>query len=443
MKRFLIFLGALFIMQTYASLADSANDTIWKKGTHYLDYLEFSPTNNYFLSRGEELLNGSDRKGIIIFNTEGDTIKVINSSEGLDFIMDQGIWDAHFSKDGRFMVVIWEYYKDNVTRGMLEIFETENWTSIKKIDVPGDSFSLLGAKCLISPDNRIVTAKTLDGLYLYDAISGELLKELWDYGQDLNKNHRVIILQNSNDGQYIYFTATDNKLRYLNTNTFQIDYTRQDETGFTHYGNLTVSNSGNLLANSAGLNELRVINPHTKETILSIPVYTMNINSMVFSPDERYLAVSFGLAKVIRVYDLQTGKDVYQYTTVPSGYGLGGVSISLDQKYLVTSSGNFLYFYKFLPTTGVEYNPKKKEDTIYPNPTNGNFSIQFDLPKAGLTIVQVYDNTGKNVKQVFQGHLERGEQNIQGDIRGLKTGNYFVKVSAPGTEITFKLIINN
>jgi len=56
---------------------------------------------------------------------------------------------------------------------------------------------------------------------------------------------------------------------------------------------------------------------------------------------------------------------------------------------------------------------------------------------------KVYDNTGRNVKQVFQGHLERGEQNIQGDIRGLKSGNYFVKVSSVGTEITFKLIINN
>jgi hypothetical protein len=197
-----------------------------------------------------------------------------------------------------------------------------------------------------------------------------------------------------------------------------------------------------LLVNDAIKNELRIINTQTKETIQSIPVSTGGINSLTFSPDEKYLAVNFGQGKVIKVYDLQTGQSIYEYTTVPSGYALTGIGISHDQKYLVSSSG-YIFLYKFLPTTGIDDNPEQKEEIIYPNPTNGVFSIQFHLPTAGLTNVQIYDNTGRNVKQVFQGHLERGEQNIQGDIRGLKTGNYFIKVSAPGTDITYKLLINN
>lgn len=437
MKRFLFLLIALFIMQTYASLADSANDTVWTRLSHNIYALEFSPTNNYFLSYGSH--GGDKRKGVIIFNTEGDTIKVIYNSEGLEFIMGQGIWDAHFSRDGRFLVLIWEYDKENMAHGMLEIYETENWTSIKKIDVPGDDFSLLGAQCLISPDNNTVVAKTMDGLYLFDANSGELLKHLWDYGQDLSKNHRVIRLQNSYDGQYIYFTATDNKLRFLNTNSFQIDYTRQDEIGYTHYGILTVSKSGNLLANDVGLNELRIFNPHNKETILSIPVQTGLINSMVFSPDEKYLAVNFGPGKVIHVYDIQSGKSVYQYTTVPSGYALVGVSISNDQKYIVSSSG-YLFLYRFLPTTGVIDNPFL-EEIIYPNPATNLVNIRFNLKVPGYTKISIFDNTGLELKKVFQGFLNIGEQNISSDVSKLKSGNYIIKVSNINTDISFKLII--
>jgi WD40 repeat protein len=433
MKRFWILFGALLIMQIYASLADSANDTVWTRMSHSIIDFEFSPTQNYFLSLGSST---NYRQGVIIFNTDGDTIKVIYESDGLEFRNSQGIWDAHFSQDGRFLVVIWEYEKEKMSRGMLEIFETDNWTSVKRINVPGDVFSLLAAKCLISPDNRTIAAKTKDGLYFYDFESGELLRHVWDYGQDLKEKVSIVKFTYSFDGQHVYFTSTDNKLRFLNTQTYQIDY-----SSFIQYGRLTLSKSGNMIAIDTGKEELSIINTKTKEIILSIPVTSAAINSMVFSPDERYLVINLGHSKVIKIYDLQTGKYIFEYTTVPSGYALNGLGISYGQKYIVSSSG-YIFLYKFLPTTGVEQNPEPKEEIIYPNPTIGIFSIQFNLPTAGLTNVQIYDNTGKNVKQVFQGHLESGKQNITSDIRDLKTGNYFIKVSAPGTDISFKLIIN-
>jgi WD40 repeat protein len=245
----------------------------------------------------------------------------------------------------------------------------------------------------------------------------------------------------SSDGQYIYFNATDNKLRFLNTQTYQIDYTRQDQKDYVQYGAIAISISGNLLVNDAIKNELRIINTQTKETIQSIPVSTGGINSLTFSPDEKYLAVNFGQGKVIKVYDLQTGQSIYEYTTVPSGYALTGIGISHDQKYLVSSSG-YIFLYKFLPTTGVEKTPEQKEDIIYPNPTNGSISVRFNLPMPGFTKISAFDNTGREVKSIFQGPLDRGEQNISSDIRGIKAGTYFIKVSSVGTEITFKLIIN-
>lgn len=437
MKRFLIFLVAFLIMQTYASLADSANDTVWTRLSHSVINMEFAPDKDYLLSLGEH----NDQYGVIIFNTDGDTVKTIYNSEGLQFSEHggQGIRDAHFSKDGKYLVVVWEYLKGVTSRGMLEIFETENWTSVKKIELPGDTFSLFGAWVLISPDNSVIVGKTMDGFYFYDVQSGELLKHIWDYGQDMTKNNSPYKAFYSSDGQYIYFNASDNILRFLNTQTYQIDYSRQDQFDNVQSGSMAVSKSGNLLVNDAGNEELRIINTQTKETILSIPVYTGGIYGMDFSPDERYLAVNFGNGKVIHVYDIQAGKSIYQYTTVPAGYGLVGLAISPDQKFIVSSSG-YLFLYRFLPTTGVIDNPFR-EEIIYPNPATNLVNILFNLKVPGYTKISIFDNTGLEVKKVFQGFLNIGEQNISSDVSKLKSGNYIIKVSNINTDISFKLII--
>jgi WD40 repeat protein len=426
MKRFLILLGALFIMQTYASLADSANDTIWKKETHYISYLEFSPTNNYFLSYGSH--GGDKRKGVIIFNTEGDTIKVIYNSEGLEFRGGQGIWDAHFSQDGRFLVLIWEYDKENMAHGMLEIFETENWTSIKKIDVPGDDFSLLGAQCLISPDNGTIVGITQEGFYFYDVQSGELLKHLWNYGQELNKNIIIASAKYSIDGSHIYFTSTDvnpktsgdEKLRFLNTQTYEVDYTTDARAS-----RISISKSGNMITKFTEKIKIDLINPQTKESVLTIPVSPGGINSLTFSPDEKYLAVNFGHGKVIKVYDLQTGQSIYEYTTLPTGYALTGIGISPDQKYIVSSSG-YIFLYKFLPTTGIDDNPEQKEEIIYPNPANEFIFVTGELLGTENQIIRyrLYNSSGI---EVFTIEGLSGQPIII-PTSGLISGAYFLKV---------------
>jgi len=362
---------------------------------------------------------------------------VIYNSEGLEFRGGQGIWDTHFSKDGRFLVVIWEYEKDNMSKGMLEIIETENWTSVKRIDVPGDSFSLLGAQVLISPDNNTVVAITWDGFYFYDVQSGKLLNHLWDYGQVLNKNIIIASAIYSIDGSHIYFTSTDvnpkttgdEKLRFLNTQTYEVDYTTDARAE-----KIAISKSGDKITHVRDNNLLYVLNPHTKETILTIPVYTMNINSMVFSPDERYLAVNFGLEKVIHVYDLKTGKGVYQYTTVPSGYALVGLGISPDQKYIVSSSG-YIFLYKFLPTTGVEDNPEQKEEIIYPNPTNGSINLNIDENYYHGSW-EIMDITGRTI---LQGHI-MPEPILQINVNSLLPQTYNLRIQKNNFVTTFKLI---
>ena len=428
MKRFLILIGALFIMQTVFLIAN--DDIVWMKETHTTYNLEFSPVEDIFLSHGEHGGN-EHRKGVLIFNLNGDTIKQIYNSEGLDFISNQGIWDAHFSADGKYLATVWEYDKDNLAHGMLEIYDTETWNPIKRIEIEGDHFSLLGASVLISPDNKTIVGITQGGFYFFDILSGQLIKHVYDFGQ--GSGVYPVFDKYSKDGNHIYFTSTDGRLRFLNTQTYEVDYSYN-----AGYGNLTISKDGSMIAFKTGLSgqAVQIMNTDTKEIIRSIPGITQGVSGLAFSNDNQYLAVTSSTISNLKLWNIKTGKD-----TLFSTGSFSSIDFSSDGRYFVSNLGRFLYLFQN-HLTSVKDELYDGINVIYPNPTNNTINIKLNLPNSGLVRISLYDEMGKLTKSLFTGHLDKGEQNVQAEVGNLKSGVYFVKVSSMQTEITFKLIIN-
>ncbi len=429
MKKFLVLLGALLIVQTLFLIAGE-EDIVWMKKTHSIYHLEFMYNSNLFLTRGS---HGS-RDGVIIFNTEGDTVKVIYNCEGLNLEDLDGIYDAHFSQDGQYLALMWEY--GSMPYHRMELYSTATWERIKVIDMPVVSTTFYSTRVLISPDNRIIVGINSAGLYFFDAQNGELIKHLIDYGQDKSKDIRIYQTFYSPDGQYIYFIATDNKLRYLNTQTYQIDYTIENQKAY-NYG-IALSKNGNMIANMSGENELHIINTITKETIFTIPVHTNEIRSLAFSNDNKFLGVSFQNSMIINIYNIQT-KEIangFKNTTFES------ISFSNDDKFIITNAGQYLILLSNNITSVNDDKDNTEFNVLYPNPTTNTVNVKFKLNLPAFTKIIVYDNTGREVKSVFQGHLDYGEQNIKADIWDLRAGNYFLRVNLIGTDITFKLIIN-
>ncbi|MDT3739534.1 MAG: T9SS type A sorting domain-containing protein [Candidatus Kapabacteria bacterium] len=430
MKKFLISLGALFIMQTVFLIAGE-DEIIWMKETHSNNYVEFSPNKDLFLTQGRQ--GGSDaRLGIILFNTAGDTIKQIYNSEGLNFILGQGLLDAHFSQDGRFLVAIWEYEEDNLSKGMIEIFETDSWNSLKKISIPGDAFSLLGSSVIMSPDNNTIVGTTQDGFYFYNSLSGELIKNL----QIIVDNKYVIPAYSvySKDGSHIYFTSSDGKLRFLNTQTFEVDYSYN-----AGYGYLTCSNNGRMLAFKTGLSEqaVQIMDIETKVIIRSIPGIVQAVSGIAFSNDNTHLGVAFQNQAILNIYNINSGEIVKNLL----GTSYGTLSYSFDDKYIISHASRYLILLSN-KATSVKSENDNELNILYPNPTNNTINIKFNLQNSGIVRISLYDEIGKLTKNLFTGHLDKGEQNVQAEVSNLKSGIYFVKVSSLQTEITFKLMIN-
>ena len=76
--------------------------------------------------------------------------------------------------------------------------------------------------------------------------------------------------------------------------------------------------------------------------------------------------------------------------------------------------------------------------TVFPNPTQGRFNIQFDLPNSGETIIQIYNSAGQ---QVFSRNLGdfTGQYREQLDISNNARGLYFVMIAQNGQSISRKL----
>ena len=68
----------------------------------------------------------------------------------------------------------------------------------------------------------------------------------------------------------------------------------------------------------------------------------------------------------------------------------------------------------------------------YPNPFNPATTIEFDLSRAGVVDVTVYDLQGRKVANLYNGNLEASQgYTFNWDASNVASGQYFARISAP------------
>jgi hypothetical protein len=85
----------------------------------------------------------------------------------------------------------------------------------------------------------------------------------------------------------------------------------------------------------------------------------------------------------------------------------------------------------FTPTgiSKIETTPTKyRLSQNYPNPFNPTTNIGFAIPKDGNVSLKIYDITGKEVSNYFNGYLKAGIYNMHFDGASLTSGVYFYKL---------------
>jgi flagellar hook assembly protein FlgD len=68
----------------------------------------------------------------------------------------------------------------------------------------------------------------------------------------------------------------------------------------------------------------------------------------------------------------------------------------------------------------------------YPNPFNPTTTIKYSIPKDEFVKLTVYDVTGKNVKELVNGHKSAGVHSVEFNANNYASGTYYYRLEAGG-----------
>ena len=79
---------------------------------------------------------------------------------------------------------------------------------------------------------------------------------------------------------------------------------------------------------------------------------------------------------------------------------------------------------------------------IYPNPTQGNATLEVTLLNDSKINVSIFDISGKEIVNVLNGNLNAGENQLELNTSNLSNGIYYTKISGENTIKTIKFIVS-
>ncbi len=77
-------------------------------------------------------------------------------------------------------------------------------------------------------------------------------------------------------------------------------------------------------------------------------------------------------------------------------------------------------------------------DQSFPNPTAGNSTVRFQLPRTASVRVDVYDVQGRRVQTLTDRRYQPGEHDVDWDASGLATGTYLYRLMVDGELVATK-----
>ncbi len=125
----------------------------------------------------------------------------------------------------------------------------------------------------------------------------------------------------------------------------------------------------------------------------------------------------------------------YHYVLTSGANQLNGLNFTVDSIY-INPIANF--------ATGISNDQSVLESkiTLFPNPANQKFSLEYELIKSANVLIELFDMLGKSVKMLLPAtEQSKGVHKNSWQINDLSAGLYFIKISINGYESTIKLSV--
>ena len=151
--------------------------------------------------------------------------------------------------------------------------------------------------------------------------------------------------------------------------------------------------------------------------------------------DTLYQTTYGNISKILSDDGVAVGDSIMLYDRVVAS---DGVNITMSDTLHVTLTRGTL--------TGIEEQPGGIPTVLalhdnYPNPFNPTTTIRYDLPKAGMVRLTVYDVLGRQVAKLINSQQSAGSHVVTFNASGLSSGVYFYRLKANNRTIIKKMML--
>ncbi|HQY21469.1 MAG TPA: T9SS type A sorting domain-containing protein [Ignavibacteria bacterium] len=127
---------------------------------------------------------------------------------------------------------------------------------------------------------------------------------------------------------------------------------------------------------------------------------------------------------------------VHSYSFTDKNLGAGNYAYRLKQ---IDFNGNFEY-HNLSSDVNIGLPTRFELMQNYPNPFNPSTKISFELPTDGTVKLSVFDNSGKQVQELVNGHKNSGYYSVDFNGSNLASGVYYYKLEfSSGSESVVKI----
>ncbi len=312
-----------------------------------------------------------------------------------------------------FIYVIWvrtnNSLTNTITKRKILIYNYETLQPAGELTTDADS-SLMFSEVAVSKDGKYLAAMNYG------------ISKLVVWSLDTRQKIVDKFISDQNTGKFS--EPADIKFSELNT----------DKIFFTgvFYKKNNVGNFGGLCIFS--ISENRII-----DSTFAIPPYILSANSKIFlfSNETKFWGSGESNLKII---DMKNSKIEYQKTYSELDYIGSGEKLIYNEnnKYFIGVS-HLIDKFRFQPNTTVPCdNPK---EVIFPNPTTGNLLVNIPESIGLINKGQLFDNTGKIIKNYLPHELQTTNSKLILNINDLNNGIYILRLTTNNNVLSYKIIL--
>ncbi len=439
MKRaFLFFAVAILFCNTTLAQEPDPDPLVWKKHIGgEISTVKFSPDGQfiYVLSKGFKPMQLLTETGDIVKEYEGFKLTFNTYNENMDISNDGS---RLFAAD---------------TGNTVHIWDTETGELIKTLDAGYETWNIPDCIALSVSERYLAVyvwyriydspwSESISSIHIWDVNTYEKITTFTP--QAPTKLHTIKF---SDDGRFLAITyvpftndvESETGTILYNSGTWDTygAFWGHKDMSVTKY--VAFSPDGTKMATCSWSYQVKVWDIAERRLITDIVTQWGRVESVLFTNNEHVYAgngVSSNYHN-LQGWDLSNNnKEVFNFEGIrPS---------TIDYNPIVDKicGARFREMVLLKPTITTSINePFKQSITASPNPANNSIRISFNLPKSGLTNVEISDVNSRMIHKLHTGFLESGQHIFVWDTKAIPTGVYFCKISSKNFNESVKIIV--